>query len=428
MTENKKTLLVTALDGSKIGLDVYPESADPDSIDVIPGSEAEENGEAEFQLKEECTYEYQLPDGLLLDGDSRIVRPFKMNPSSGRLTPGIFVGTLKLDIIDDTTLEKEAEVALEVRSTKTSYRMDYRNMLEYITDKCTDLLMQYSSPAAQSFQTDFSEDTQTLYQRFAFIKSILDTDEFQNALQRIIHSPVTAWVSYHEESDIRSAKRMDRSAIRQFASRKNRIKLPAGHPFSSVMESIPASIIIAKKKDTPDTPENRFIKHALEEFNYFCACLRAKFDPDSRAYKEALHLEEILEGFLSHSVFKEISRPVTLPLNSPVLQRKEGYREVLKVWLMFDLAAKLVWKGGEDVYEAGKRDVAVLYEYWLFFRLLELCESIFDIKTAPVEELIEPTRDGLSLKLKAGKHIPLQGTYVSGGRRLNETFDLINRS
>lgn len=422
MTENKKTLLVTAPDGSKIRLDVYPESADPDSIDVIPGAEAEENGEAEFQLKEECTYEYRLPDGLLLDGDSRIVRPSKMNPSSGRLTPGIFVGTLKLDIIDDTTLEKEAEVALEVRSTKTGYRTDYRNMLEYITDKCTDLLMQYSSPAAQSFQTDFSEDAQTLYQRFAFIKSILDTDEFQNALQRIIHSPVTAWVSYHEESDIRSAKRMDRSAIRQFASRKNRIKLPAGHPFSSVMESIPASIIIAKKKDTPDTPENRFIKHALEEFNYFCARLRGKFAPDSRAYKEALHLEEILEGFLSHSVFKEISRPVTLPLNSPVLQRKEGYREVLKVWLMFDLAAKLVWKGGEDVYEAGKRDVAVLYEYWLFFRLLELCESIFDIKTAPVAELIEPTRDGLSLKLKAGKHIPLQGTYVSGGRRLNIEF------
>ncbi len=420
MTENKKTLLVTAPDGSKIGLDVYPESDDLDCLDIISEAEADENAEAEFQLKEECTYEYRLPDGLELFGDPRVVRPSKTNPALGRLTPGIFVGTLELNIIDEG--KYKTQILLEVRSAKAGHRTDYRDMLEYITGKCTDLLMQHSSPAAQSFVPDFSEDAKTLYQRFAFIKSILDTDEFQNALQRIIHSPVTAWVSYHEESDVRSAKRMDRSVIRQFASRKNRIKLPAGHPSSSIMQSIPASIIIAKKKDTPDTPENRFIKHALEEFNYFCARLRGKFAPDSRAYKEALYLEEILEGILSHSVFKEISRPVTLPLNSPVLQRKEGYREVLRVWLMFDLAAKLIWKGGDDVYQAGKRDVAVLYEYWLFFRLLELCENIFDIRTAPAEQLIESTDDGLSLKLKAGKHIPLKGIYVSGGRRLNIEF------
>jgi len=46
---------------------------------------------------------------------------------------------------------------------------------------------------------------------------------------------------------------------------------------------------------------------------------------------------------------------------------KIGYREVLRVWLMFDLAAKLFWQGGEDVYSGDKKDVAVLYEYWLIF-------------------------------------------------------------
>jgi len=34
---------------------------------------------------------------------------------------------------------------------------------------------------------------------------------------------------------------------------------------------------------------------------------------------------------------------------------------------MFDLAAKLFWQGGEDVYSGDKKDVAVLYEYWLIF-------------------------------------------------------------
>jgi len=62
-----------------------------------------------------------------------------------------------------------------------------------------------------------------------------------------------------------------------------------------------------------------------------------------------------LEGQLHHTVFKKISRPTTLKMNSPVLQRKEGYREVLRVWLMFELAAKLIWTGGDDIYNGGKR-------------------------------------------------------------------------
>jgi predicted component of viral defense system (DUF524 family) len=32
---------------------------------------------------------------------------------------------------------------------------------------------------------------------------------------------------------------------------------------------------------------------------------------------------------------------------------------------MFDLAAKLIWKGGDDIYSGGKKDIATLYEYWL---------------------------------------------------------------
>ena len=30
-------------------------------------------------------------------------------------------------------------------------------------------------------------------------------------------------------------------------------------------------------------------------------------------------------------------------------------------WLQFDLASKLIWQGGDDVYKAGKKDIALLY-------------------------------------------------------------------
>jgi len=66
-------------------------------------------------------------------------------------------------------------------------------------------------------------------------------------------------------------------------------------------------------------------------------------------------LEDKLEKFLGHSVFTgNFIYPLALPLNSPVLHRKEGYREISKSMLMLDLAAKLVWKAVDDVYSGGK--------------------------------------------------------------------------
>jgi len=40
------------------------------------------------------------------------------------------------------------------------------------------------------------------------------------------------------------------------------------------------------------------------------------------------------------------------PLGSPVLQRKAGYREVLRWWLRFRTAAELSWEGGEELFHA----------------------------------------------------------------------------
>jgi hypothetical protein len=94
---------------------------------------------------------------------------------------------------------------------------------------------------------------------------------------------------------------------------------------------------------------------------------------------------------------------------------------------MFDLAAKLVWKGGDDVYSGGKKDIATLYEYWLFFKLLDLFKSIFDIEPKDISELIQPTSDGLNLVLKQGTHKALSGVFNAGTRKLNIRFNY-NRS
>ena len=123
---------------------------------------------------------------------------------------------------------------------------------------------------------------------------------------------------------------------------------------------------------------------ALEVFLQFCNDCLIAFQKHnySKNILEAQVLIEKIESHLFHPVFKEIERPTTLKLNSTVLQRKSGYRELLTAWLQFDLAAKLIWKGGEDVYKAGKRDIAILYEYWLFFVLYDLMNTKFKLENS----------------------------------------------
>ncbi len=416
MAENKLIIPVNITDRI-IELTLFGESS---GETLIEKSDAIENGEAPFQIQEGCFYEYKITNGFSLDS-SEIVSQSKVNDSSGRISPNIYVGTLIIDVLDNGK-KKCGEIQLEVQSKKTTYREDYRHMLEEITEKCTDLLLQHSSPASQYFEVDFNADSSTLYQRFAFIKSILESVEFNDSVHKIISSPVTRWKESEIIKDIRGVKRFNNSAIRQLINAANRIDLPNEHSLKSSLKSIPSKIKVNNKSETVDTPENRFVKHALVTFQSFCSDFKTKLNGESRIKNEAGLLVEKLEQFLSHSIFKEISTPTTLPLNSPVLQRKEGYREVLRVWLMFDLAAKMIWHGGDDVYSGNKRDVAVLYEYWLFFKLLDTIKEVFKIDSLATEKLIEQTSDGLGLKLKQGKFLPIEGVYLSNTRKLRIEF------
>ena len=382
--------------------------------------DAAENNEAQYQIVEGCFYQFRLPTGYSLQA-SQVVEVSNFNASEGRISPNFYVGTLAIPILENG-IEKGL-FKLEVQSLKTSYRKDYRFMLESITNHATDLILQTNSPVNQTLEVDFDSDAKTLYQQFCFVNSIIDTEEFEIAIQQIIKAPVTTWTVQTEHKDVRSLKKLNSRDIRNLVHSQNRVELPTDHNLrkagiNSIALQIPTSI----KEETTDTPENRFIKYVLESFLFFCEEIQLKSNDNSRLNQEAQNISNKLMSYLQHNLFKEVSRPTTIKLNSPVLQKKIGYRGVLKAWLMFDLSAKLVWEGGEDVYAAGSKNIAKLYEYWLFFKLLEAVKETFNINSEEYKKLIKPTNDTLGLQLKEGKQIALNGTYLSKERELSIQF------
>lgn len=390
-------------------------------------------GEAQYQIKEGSLYEYEIIDEenkneyFFLNSD--FLQPNIRKPHLGIIAPNIYVGTLTLDLFKIHNDIPVGKIKLEVQSVKSGYRTDYRYMLESITERCTDLIMQIDSPINQYFETDFNKSPETLYQRFSFVKSLIDSLEFEEAIQKIVSNPTTKWEEEHELKDIRRIRRFNQRNIKQLVAKSNRMELSNDHFLDKTygLTSIPTKIDSSRKTESTDTAENRFIKHALEEFLFFCENCELKFEKYSTAKFESGLLATKISTLLNQSFFKQISRPSSLKLNSPVLQRKGGYREVLSAWLKFDLAAKLIWHGGDNVYDAGKKDIATLYEYWLFFTLLDLLKEVFEIEPKSIAELIQYDKGQLSLNLKQGTAIAMKGVFKSPSRNLNIQFSY-NRS
>ena len=414
-------------DFGEIKLCVYPAS---NNAPLFEEEDAVDFGESRWQLQEGCAYEYELVSDngrtYQFKNEDEIVHfsHSPRHPNAGTLKTGIYVGSLSL-VVKDIELNCEiAKVDLEIKSVKTEYRTDYRKMLEDITAYYTDLVLMQGSPVTQKLEIDNDTPQQTLYQRYAFVRSMVESNSFQEAIHKVIANPVRKWEETIVERNVSNVKRMSRRNLHQIATSRNRVPVQNSNEIGlpQGLGSVPRTLTVAYKRDTLDNQENQFVKFALRSFASFCSELRSKKNANDRLKAEIDKTMDVLNGYLSTLFFKQVSMPSQLNLNSPVLQRKEGYREILQAWLMFDLAAKLSWKGGDYVYEAGKRNVAVLYEYWVFFKLLEVISRVFNIDPVSINKLVKTDDDQINLEIQQGKMKMIEGLYDAGNRKFNVRF------
>ncbi len=393
--------------------------------------DADSFGEAPDQILEGREYEFALPDGCIFAdaGGEPIVLRSDAHPCGGTIRTGNYVGRFVREIVREGTAGPPVgRVELEVRSIKMDYRTHYRSMLKDIAERATELVMSKNRFAQQSFRPDVSEPAKTLYERFAFVKALVEGEGFDLAVAKIVSNPLLGRTEDREESSIRRPGLLSGGMVRQLATGGNRIAVPAGSPLRRVADSLPARIRRPCLRETADIPENRFVKYVLQSFLDFADEMEARgaATADGEALRREAHtLGETLETRLSDPFFRELSPLRAIPLSSPALQRREGYREILRAWLFFDAAASLAWSGGDDVYAGGKRNVAQLYEYWLFFKMLDWVCDAFDVRPkGGLESLLQPVpgTGRLELALRSGRHSPVDAVSTLGPRPIHVRF------
>ena len=134
-----------------------------------------------------------------------------------------------------------------------------------------------------------------------------------------------------------------------------------------------------------------------------------------------------MELLLLDPLFADVGDLEHFPSSNQVLQRRDGYRDVYRAYLQAEVAASISWAGGEDLFAAGQRDVATLYEFWTFLELARIVGSLAGFEMDR-RTLLQLSSSGMSLQLRHGGATMLRGHGQRMGRRLelqlwfNRTF------
>lgn len=378
------------------------------SPDVTDSSEAANS----IELLEGMEYRYSWEsvqsnfDSLTTDPEE-IFQPDTVEGKSGRLRPGLATGTIRV-VLRVGTIQL-GQLELEVRSRKLSYLFEYRWMLRDIAERMTELVMDRFAVSNARLELDNTRDAVTLYQRFAFLRSLFESARFQSALLEIIRRPHTAWETIRETVRPGAGMRAGSHVLRQFAKGGPRSAWPGGS-----IASVPSQLERTRTDATHDTPPNRFVKFALEHWRQLLgdidrALAKTPTTPaTTRGRREIKAVASQLEEVLHHDLFSEVGALSRFPADDQVLQKREGYRDVVKAYVETEFAARLSWQSSPEDYGAGQRDVATLYEYWAFIQLSHVVAALVG-QTFDLSPLVQLRRDGLMVGIRTGVETVLTG-------------------
>ena len=221
------------------------------------------------------------------------------------------------------------KLPVEVRSKKLDYENDYRTMVGDLGFN----IFKSSSPT------------------FEYLKLDEYSDEYYMLLE---------WL-FKEENLPSTFEYLSRNLNKKLIQVKETVPKVLARQISFDF-SFDDNITQVTQLDSIDTVENRFFKYFLE----FVRDLIARLDK----YPNLDLFEEKINYYLSKRFFNDISKMNYLPLNSQVLQKKEGYREILEYYLLLQNGLEITYD--LNLFKGYEKKLHKIYEYWCYFKLVKL--------------------------------------------------------
>jgi len=146
---------------------------------------------------------------------------------------------------------------------------------------------------------------------------------------------------------------------------------------------LPAYVDVPRVEHTFDTAENRFALEFLGQIRGIIdrvdRLARSKAKPGvfwTRAVLDCEAMRRVLGPFERHDMWNDVGRMRHVPIGSSVLQRRRGYKDVLRHHLALRAAARIPFDRATAERLLGLKDVATLYELWCYFAVVDAVSAV----------------------------------------------------
>ena len=266
-------------------------------------------------------------------------------------------------------------------------------MLRELTESATTLPFSAGEAAAGRYSVSTAPRDEVLYHAFVYLRYILSDRapgevRLLPALEMIVREPHRLWHSDRRDVRIEAMTRVDAHTPLDLVTRPGTAVVasslsPTGARLAERLGwRLPEVVSERRIRSTTDTPENRFVKAFIEQARNIIGRMRSAVSTRQRdAFRRNLlrdcdRMEASLMPIARHSMWEEVGRMVRIPFSSTVLQRRRGYRRVLRHFSRIRLAPTIPVnkEGMRDLLEL--KNIALLYELWTFFRLVHEISAV----------------------------------------------------
>ena len=287
--------------------------------------------------------------------------------------------------------KKSLVVRIEVFPSKISYKEDYQDMLQDISNEISGAVLDFMRNTYQEFSIGSTQNTvPALF--FEIIKRIFD--KFQNAANTIISSPHHKLYVEHPIVPAHKVKKIDNRTIKWLQKHpQNVVPMVAGY------SAVKAPTV--KKQITYNTIENQFTKFILKSTAKKLKDFRDRYTRSTRKPESAVldsvdSMMSALNKFVNGSFLREVDDYKATQSMSLVFEMAPGYRELYKYYLMMQRGLSV----HGDVFRMSLKDTAQLYEYWCFIKLVTLMKRNYRLASSDV---IKVDNTGVTISLVKGK-------------------------
>lgn len=319
----------------------------------------------------------------------------------------------------DLSPNETAPLMVEIVCKKLEYFDEFRALLDAVAEEFAELLLQYDSPASASFNlVDITSATEAaLLFQLRYIMADRNLPTALEEVRRFFHSRLA-----HRQT-IESIAGLEEPDVARFIAEFDPSSLVRGGPLAGIFRGYtPRDFPVMEMHETADTAENRYLKSFLEELQLIAQRLAITLGLNNRhaSLREVQHWIIQLNEELSSDLWRSVGEFRAFPSNSQVLQKRRGYREILKLDLSLRMSLELPWKRAEALADGligDIRPVDELYEYWCFFLLRRTLSELAEAELPSDGSLIDVTDGGLQVRLLRGRRSRVSYLYLQKGNR-----------